>query len=60
MLSNKRISIGNNRRKNPISKNKIFLIISLLLLVFLAIWQMPIKQNEVSQKIELPNPVEVK
>ncbi len=60
MLGNKRIAIGNNRRKEPISKNKIFLIISILLLVFLAIWQMPIKQNEVSQKIEPPKPIEVK
>lgn len=57
---NKRISIGNNRRREPISKKQIFILVILALVIFLSVWQMPIKQKTVSENIDTPAPTEIK
>ena len=54
--SNKRISIGNNRRREPITKKQIILLIVLALVIF----QMPLKQKIVSENINPPKPTEIK
>lgn len=56
----KRISIGNNRRRDSISKKQIFILIALAMIIFLSFWQMPIKQKTVSENIATPTPVEIK
>ena len=56
----KRISIGNNRRRNPISKKQILILILLALIIFLSVWQMPVKQKTVSENISTPTPTEIK
>lgn len=58
--NNKRISIGNNRRREPITKKQIILLIVLALVIFLSIWQMPLKQKIVSENINPPKPTEIK
>lgn len=57
---NKRISIGNNRRREPISKKQIIMLIVLAVIIFLSVWQMPIKQKTVSENIDTPAPTEIK
>jgi hypothetical protein len=59
-MFNKKITLGSSRRREKLSKNKIFWILFVLLLIFLSIWQMPINQTEVSENIPLPTPLEVK
>ena len=56
----KRISIGNSRRRNPVSKKQIIMLIVLAVIIFLSIWQMPIKQKTVSENIDTPVPTEIK
>ena len=60
MLFERKITLGSSRRRAGFSKKKIFGIIAFILLVFLSIWQMPIKQTEISENITLPKPTEVK
>ena len=60
MLFEKKITLGSSRRRTGFSKKKIFGLILLAILIFLSIWQMPIKQTEVSENIALPKPTEVK
>ncbi len=60
MLFEKKITLGSSRRRNTFSKKRIFGLIVLAILIFLSIWQMPIKQTEVSENITLPKPTEIK
>ncbi len=60
MLFERKITLGSSRRKATLSKKKIFGLIFLVILIFLSVWQMPIKQTEVSENIALPKPTEIK
>ena len=60
MLFERKITLGSSRRRTNFSKKKIFGIVVFVLLVFLSIWQMPIRQTEISENITLPKPTEVK
>ncbi|MCR5506823.1 MAG: hypothetical protein K6F04_03155 [bacterium] len=59
-MFDRKITLGSSRRKSTFSKKKVLGLIILALLVFLSIWQMPLKQNEVSENIALPKPTEIK
>lgn len=56
----KRISIGNNRRKTPISKKTVILILVLILLIFLSIWQVPLNRKTISGLVPVPKATELK
>ena len=60
MLFEKKITLGARNRRKSFSKKKILGLIIFIALIFLSIWQMPLKQTEVSEKIALPKPTEVK
>ena len=60
MLFAKKVTLGSSRRKNGSSKKKMLVLIAFILLVFLSIWQMPIRQTEVSENVPLPKPIEIK
>lgn len=60
MLFEKKITLGSSRRRTTFSRKKIFGLIILVILIFLSVWQMPIKQTEVSENIALPKPTEIK
>lgn len=60
MLFEKKITLGSSRRKQSFSKKKIFGLILFIVIVFLSIWQMPLKQTEVSENIALPKSIEIK
>ena len=59
MLKN-RILLGGARRRTGFGKGKIGMLILAAALVFLAIWQMPIRQKTVFENIEIPIPREIK
>lgn len=56
----RKITLGSSRRHEGLSKKKIYWGIFLVLIIFLSIWQMPIKQNQISKDIDLPKPTEIK
>ena len=56
----RKITLGGSRRREGLSKKKIYWGIFLVLIIFLSIWQMPIKQNQISKDIDLPKPTEIK
>ncbi len=61
MLFERKITLGSSRRRGTtLSKKKVLGLILLFILIFLSIWQMPIKQTEVSENIALPKPTEIK
>ncbi|MBR1544605.1 MAG: hypothetical protein IJ638_01515 [Alphaproteobacteria bacterium] len=60
MLFERKITLGSSRRKSNFSKKKALYLVIFAILVFLSIWQMPIKQNKVSENIALPKPTEIK
>ena len=60
MLFEKKITLGSSRRRTTFSRKKIFGLVILAILIFLSVWQMPIKQTEVSENIALPKPTEIK
>ena len=60
MLFERKITLGSSRRRTTLSKKKILGLILLFILIFLSIWQMPIRQSEVSENIVLPKPTEIK
>ncbi len=60
MLFERKITLGSSRRRTNFSKKKIFGLIAVIVLLFLSIWQMPIKQTEVSENVALPKPTEIK
>jgi hypothetical protein len=57
---NKRMTLGNNRRRDPISKKQIMYLVIVAVIIFLSIWQMPIKQKIEMENITPPTPTEVK
>ena len=61
MLFERKITLGSSRRRGTtLLKKKVLGLILLFILIFLSIWQMPIKQTEVSENIALPKPTEIK
>ena len=60
MFRNQKITLGGSHRRDNNSKRKIFYIVLFALVIFLSIWQMPIKQSIVSTNIDLPTPTESK
>jgi len=60
MLFERKITLGGRGRRKSFSKKKVLGVIILGILIFLSIWQMPIRQTEVSENIPLPKPTEIK
>jgi len=59
MFRSQKITLGGlSHRRDNNSKRKIIYFILFVLLIFLSIWQMPIKQSVVSTNINLPTPKE--
>ena len=59
-MSYNRISLGSSRRRSNVSKKKIVSFVLISLLIFLAIWQKPVKQMQIQKKLQVPVPIEIK
>ncbi|MDR1477287.1 MAG: hypothetical protein LBI17_04140 [Rickettsiales bacterium] len=54
-----RITLGSSRRR-PFSRRKALVALGALVLLFLALWQVPLRRKEVSRNVDLPAPTEVR
>lgn len=52
--------LNSGRRKNSLTKKRIFMFILLALIIFLSIWQKQTTQKEITVKIITPQPTEIK